>query len=92
MDLHYRFFSNRDSAVSCAGLKRALAQACFQKWLIKAKLTRFFERVRPHAASNPFAIDFAVGIFVAVFKLEKILRDDHVAFHADDFGDLSCSA
>ena len=92
MDIYHRFFGSCDGFGGSLGDQGRLAQTGFQKWLVKAELTGFFERVGAHAASNPFAIDFAVGIFVPIFELEEILRDDHVAFHADYFGNLRCPA
>lgn len=92
MDGNYRVFGFGYGLVCCFGNQRPLTEARFQKWLIKAELACFFERIWPNTAGYPVAVDFAVGIFFSIFELEQVLRHDDVAFHADDFGNLGGAA
>src|SRR3546814_5585488 len=68
------------------------SEARLEERLVEAELTRLFERVGAQAHRAIFADDLAVLVLVEIFELEQFLRDDDVAFHADDLGDVGDAA
>lgn len=96
MDGDHRYVGVGDGDYSRVGNKGRLtprsAKASLKERLVETELTRLFERVRPNPARDPFTVNLAIGIFVAVLELEQVLRDDHIAFHADHFGNLRGAA
>jgi hypothetical protein len=53
---------------------------------------RLLQRIGPQTHRAIFADDLAVRILGKIFELEQLLRHDHVAFHADHFGDVGDAA
>lgn len=92
MDGNHRHVGVGNRGYSRFGDQRRLAQTSLEERLIEAELPGFFKRVRSNAARDPFAVNLAVGVLVAIFKLEQILRDDYVAFHTDYLGNLCRAA
>ena len=63
-------------------------QARFKERLVETILPRLVERVGAQTHGAIFADNLAVGGFFEILEFEKLLRDDHGAFHADDLGDV----
>src|SRR3546814_2664026 len=67
-----------------SGLKTGL-----QERLVEAELLCLFQCIGSQSHRLIFPDDLPVFVLIMIFELEQFLRDDHFAFHADDFGDRS---
>src|SRR3546814_3090444 len=70
-----------------SGLKTGL-----QERLVEAELLCLFQCIGSQSHRLIFPDDLPVFVLIMIFELEQFLRDDHFAFHADDFGDVRDAA
>src|SRR3546814_12767317 len=70
-----------------SGLKTGL-----QERLVEAELLCLFQCIGSQSHRLIFPDDLPVFVLIMIFELEQFLRDDHFAFHADDFGEVRDAA
>src|SRR6478736_8642765 len=79
----------KDAALNAAEWqRRSNLEASLEVSLVEPVLARFFKRVRAQARGAEFADDLPIVALFEVLEGEQLLGDDHVAFHADDLGDV----
>ena len=64
----------------------------FDERLLKPEICRFGREAGANAGALIFAHQLAIFILTFELKGEQILRHDHIAFHADHFGDMRHAA